>query len=374
MCEGDAARVLDVLTRVGFRTEATFPHWLSKAHADGHFIDVIFNSGNGEVPVDREWFDNALPAEVFGVPVAVCPAEETIWSKGFVMERERFDGADVAHLLLACASTLDWHRLLRRFGGHARVLFAHLVLFGYVFPGETERIPRWVMDELSARVQGDVSDDARMCRGTMLSREQYLPDLTRGWRDARLPPTGSMSTEAIALWTEAIEPALKRAGMVLVGAAAEARRVVVVRERVRGRPVVAAVAVEVGIQVVAALERPLRVVDPLVEVADHVEDPERVRAVGALAGARERPRELIQPGIDHVAAVTPHPAVLGFAVQTRVEEAHRAAPVVVAAADHPHVAIRERGPFAGPCTRSSIRRPYRGAFRCARTRPAPEAH
>jgi hypothetical protein len=204
VCEGDAARVLDVLTRVGFRTEATFPHWLSKAHSDGHFIDVIFNSGNGEVPVDREWFDNALPADVFGVPVAVCPAEETIWSKGFVMERERFDGADVVHLLLACASTLDWHRLLRRFGGHARVLFAHLVLFGYVFPGETERIPRWVMDELSARVQADVSDDARICRGTMLSREQYLPDLTRGWRDARLRPTGSMSTEAVALWTEAI--------------------------------------------------------------------------------------------------------------------------------------------------------------------------
>jgi hypothetical protein len=39
----------------------------------------------------------------------------------------------------------------------------------------------------------------------MLSREQYLPDLMRGWRDARLPPTGSMSIEAIALWTSAIE-------------------------------------------------------------------------------------------------------------------------------------------------------------------------
>jgi hypothetical protein len=205
VCERDATRTLEVLGRVGFRTEATYPHWLSKAYADEHFVDVIFNSGNGEVPVDAEWFEYAVPAVVFGVPVAVCPVEETIWSKGFVMERERFDGADVAHLLLACASTLDWHRLLRRFGAHARVLLAHLVLFGYVFPGETERIPRWVMDELFARAQADVSADARTCRGTMLSREQYLTDLTRGWRDARLPPTGSMSIEAIALWTSAIE-------------------------------------------------------------------------------------------------------------------------------------------------------------------------
>jgi len=203
--EPDAARTLDVLERVGFHTEATFPHWLSKAYAEGHFIDVIFSSGNGEVPVDAEWFENAVPADVFGVPVAICPVEETIWSKAFVMERERFDGADVAHLLLACGSTLDWRRLLRRFGGHSRVLFAHLVLFGYVFPGETERIPRWVLDELTARVETEVCADARMCRGTLLSREQYLPDLTRGWRDARLPPSGSMSTEAIALWTDAIE-------------------------------------------------------------------------------------------------------------------------------------------------------------------------
>ncbi len=204
VCERDATHVLDVLGGAGFRPEVTFPHWLSKAHADEHFIDVIFNSGNGEVPVDAEWFDNAVPADVFGVPAAICPPEETIWSKGFVMERERFDGADVAHLLLACGPTLDWHRLLRRFGRHARVLFAHLVLFGYVFPGETSVIPRWVMDELSARAQADGADDERVCRGTMLSREQYLPDLMRGWRDARLPPTGSMSVEAIALWTDAI--------------------------------------------------------------------------------------------------------------------------------------------------------------------------
>jgi hypothetical protein len=60
------------------------------------------------------------------------------------------------------------------------------------------------MDELSARAQADGADDERVCRGTMLSREQYLPDLMRGWRDARLPPTGSMSVEAIALWTDAI--------------------------------------------------------------------------------------------------------------------------------------------------------------------------
>ena len=202
--EDDATRVLDVLTRVGFRTEATFPHWLSKAHADEHFIDVIFNSGNGEVRVDQEWFEHAVPADVLGIPVKICPVEETIWSKSFVMERERFDGADVAHLLLACAP--PWTGSASCAGSEPIVACSTRtsILFGYVFPSEADRVPRWVMDELHARAQADVCPDDRMCRGTMLSREQYLPDLTRGWRDARLPPSGSMSIEAIALWTDAI--------------------------------------------------------------------------------------------------------------------------------------------------------------------------
>jgi hypothetical protein len=205
----DVPRTLDVLSRAGFRTETPYPHWLAKAHVDAqNFIDVIFGSGNGAAQVDAEWFTHAEQALILGVSVQLCPVEESIWSKAFVMERERFDGADVVHLLLACAATLDWQRLLRRFADHWRVLFAHLVLFGYVFPDEADRIPRWVMRELSARLQrerGQADEADRVCRGTLLSREQYLPDLARGWRDARLEPGGTMSADAVAIWTDAIQ-------------------------------------------------------------------------------------------------------------------------------------------------------------------------
>ena len=62
------------------------------------------------------------------------------------MERERYDGADVAHLLRAHGDRLDWPRLLRRFGPHWRVLLSHLVLFGFIYPGERALVPAWVMD------------------------------------------------------------------------------------------------------------------------------------------------------------------------------------------------------------------------------------
>jgi hypothetical protein len=204
----DARRVLEVLERAGLHTELPYPHWLGKGYCDAeHVVDVIFNAGNGAAPVDSEWFAHARPAVVMGVPVAICPPEETVWSKAFVMERERFDGADIAHLLLSSAESLDWNRLLRRFGDNWRVLYAHLVLFGFAYPDEAHHVPRWVMRELAERLESDETrppPSEHVCKGTLLSREQYLPDLERGWRDARLPPSGTMTDALIAIWTDAI--------------------------------------------------------------------------------------------------------------------------------------------------------------------------
>ncbi len=95
----DSQRILDSFSRAGYRTEMTFPHWLGKAFFNGDVVDVIFSSGNGICRVDDGWFEHAPSANILGVPVQLVPAEEMIWSKGFVQERERFDGADIAHIL-----------------------------------------------------------------------------------------------------------------------------------------------------------------------------------------------------------------------------------------------------------------------------------
>ena len=73
-----------------------FPHWLGKIHRGEHFMDMIFSSGNGVARVDDLWFEHAPKTNVLGVIVRLSPVEEMIWSKAFIQERERFDGADVA--------------------------------------------------------------------------------------------------------------------------------------------------------------------------------------------------------------------------------------------------------------------------------------
>ena len=207
----DRDAVLSALEAAGFRIEVSFPHWLAKAYGDDGFIDVIYSSGNGVVRVDHEWFAHASDGVILGVPVKLCPAEEMIWSKGYVQERERFDGADIAHLIRGQGETMDWERLLRRFGDHWRVLFGHLVTFGFIYPAEQFKIPRWLVKELSDRLVDEIDEPptpGQTCFGTLLSREQYLPDIGKwGYHDARLKPLGQMSAEEVAHWTAAIAAA-----------------------------------------------------------------------------------------------------------------------------------------------------------------------
>lgn len=205
----DLQRVLDVLTQVGFKTEVAFRHWLAKARHADKLMDIIFNSGNGVAEVDDEWFAHAVNEEVLGVPVKLSPAEEMIWSKSLIMERERYDGADVAHLLRHCSGLLNWDRLVRRFGPHWRVLLSHLVLFGFIYPGERALIPSSVIRDLVNRLTAELEEPTRntkVCQGTLLSRAQYLVDLDEwGYEDARLAPRGAMTAEQIAEWTAAID-------------------------------------------------------------------------------------------------------------------------------------------------------------------------
>jgi predicted nucleotidyltransferase len=206
---------LDALKRGGYRTKKTFPHWLAKAERGRDCVDLIFRAGNGLCEVDDSWFERAHSGDSLGSEVKLCAPEEMIWMKAYIMERERFDGADIAHILQSCAENLEWAHLVHRFGPDWRVLLSHLVLFGYIYPGERDKIPAAIMDDLIARLRSEkrtVGAD-RIYRGTLLSRKQYLLDIQkRGFRDARLQQRVRMNAKDIAHWTKAIAKEEKARG------------------------------------------------------------------------------------------------------------------------------------------------------------------
>lgn len=187
----DFPATLDVLSAAGYRTEVTDPIWLGKAFFGEDYVDVIYGSGKGVAQVDDGWFEYAVPDEVLGEKVGLIPVEEMIWSKAFVMERERYDGADIAHLIRSCGPRMNWQRLLDRFGVHWRVLYSYLILFGFIYPAEQDNIPGWVLDELACRLQAERSGTPatdHVCQGTLLSVAQFRMDVSHwGYADGRPP-------------------------------------------------------------------------------------------------------------------------------------------------------------------------------------------
>ena len=235
----DYERAAGLLQAQGWRTDMPYPHWLAKVWCGEDFIDLIFNSGNGVTPVDDRWFDDNAQAEILGVPVRVSNMEDGLLSKAFIMERERFDGADVAHTIQANAERIDWRKLVDRFGDNWRVLLAHLTMFGFIYPGERDRIPAWVMQHLGDRLARETRhpprEDLHVCAGTLLSREQYLHDVENlGYLDGRLTASSTMTPEDVRTWTEAI-PARQAAAAEAQACAVPPPNVAVMRRLARPR-------------------------------------------------------------------------------------------------------------------------------------------
>lgn len=177
-------KILKLFAEKGYRTELTDVRWLAKVFKDDHFVDIIFDTVNNICRVDDAWYDHATSGEVAGIPVKFMPAEELVWCKIYVQNRERYDGADVNHLLLKYGNQLDWQRLLSRLDQHWHLLLAQVLSFQFVYPSDFhDIIPRWLFDDLMARAheQYDLPPPMeRVCRGPIIDQTQYEIDI-REW-------------------------------------------------------------------------------------------------------------------------------------------------------------------------------------------------
>lgn len=149
---------MEKLEERGFRTEITDPVWLAKAYKGEYFVDLITALGNAALIVDRSWMERAEPYQLFGIGCRVLGAEEIIASKIFVTRRERFDLADVAHLIRARGEGLDWQRLRQLMRGHEELLLWSLVFFAYVYPAHVGLVPRELWDELLGNLREHVEN------------------------------------------------------------------------------------------------------------------------------------------------------------------------------------------------------------------------
>jgi hypothetical protein len=179
-------RALEVLVNEGFETYVQDPVWLAKARRGNYFVDLITGVGNATLTVEQSWIDRAREDEVLGIRCKVLPVEEMIASKLFVTRRERFDGADIAHLLRAWAPKLDWERLRLLTEPHWQMLYWNLVLFAYIYPAHTGDVPAAVWREFASRFEKTIGaqQNDQPFRGSLIDPKMFAIDVTEwGERD-----------------------------------------------------------------------------------------------------------------------------------------------------------------------------------------------
>jgi Nucleotidyl transferase of unknown function (DUF2204) len=174
-----AAKARGVLQEDGFSIEITDPVWLSKAKRNDFFVDLITGMSNGIITVDDSWIQGSARAKVTGVQTRVLAAEELIASKMFVLFRERYDGADIAHVIHGTRGRLDWDRLMHLAGEHWELLFYSMLLFKYAYPNKTDFIPKEIWRTMLERTRQAIEhpDPKAEFRGSLLDERMFAIDV-----------------------------------------------------------------------------------------------------------------------------------------------------------------------------------------------------
>jgi hypothetical protein len=186
----DLRTALDVFEQAGFQIEIKDRSWLAKAWKKDQFIDLIFGTGHGQLPIDDRSFAGVKWEKVLGVETNLIPIEEMAASAMFIAGRNRFDGGEVVHLIRSTKGKLDWARILERLAANRQLLLWHLVLFDYIYPGHAAYLPQELMaelfEEMRGRWQSEKRKNSRAFRGTILDPYSYTVDVKDwGYEDRR---------------------------------------------------------------------------------------------------------------------------------------------------------------------------------------------
>jgi hypothetical protein len=149
--EKDRDVLADALAKAGFTDfYDKLPYdrgWIYRATRDGFIVDLIWKMANRRASVDETWFENSSPVSVNQEHLQVVGAEELLWHKLYVMQRERCDWLDIFNLLNSVGYRMDWDRLVERVGEDELLLRGALNVFAWLCPGRVSTLPGWVRDK-----------------------------------------------------------------------------------------------------------------------------------------------------------------------------------------------------------------------------------
>lgn len=183
----DLKTAMDAFAREGYETRIHAPHWLAKITEGPFLLDLIFGFWNGRMKIDEAWMARRRASEFAGIAVPLISLDDLIASKVYVASRDRFDGADISHLIRWTEEKIDWDRILALLGDDYPLLLWQLIFFDYVYPGHCPEV-RERMVALFGRLQKSWPGTraSSSFRGPIVDPFSFKADIEDlGYRDPR---------------------------------------------------------------------------------------------------------------------------------------------------------------------------------------------
>lgn len=176
----DRERMIELLSGLGlsdyYEVEAYDRKWIYRAHRGDVIVDVIWAMANQRAQVDESWL-RGPEVEAGGQRFRLLAPEEAIWSKLYVLQRDRCDWPDCLNVLYGVGPDLDWSRLITNAGPDLPLLSGLVSAFGWLAPGRAVEFPPYVWRELKLQTpQGPGGPEVMGQRAAFLdSRPWFTP-------------------------------------------------------------------------------------------------------------------------------------------------------------------------------------------------------
>jgi hypothetical protein len=175
---GQRQLMIDVLSKEGFvdyyDQRAYDRGWIYRSTKNGIIVDIIWSMANRRASVDEIWFERALPVGIREQSFYAVPAEELLWCKLYVMQRDHSDWPDVINLLYAVGPELDWDHLLWRIDPDFLLLKSVLELFGWLCPSRAAEFPSHLRDKLHLSLTEPISKEEEAPRIRLLDSRAWF--------------------------------------------------------------------------------------------------------------------------------------------------------------------------------------------------------
>jgi hypothetical protein len=132
--------------------------WIYRAHRGNIIIDVIWAMANQRAQVDETWLQGP-EVDVAGEKLRLLAPEDSLWSKLYIIQKDRSDWTDCLNMLYGVGPRMDWSKLIRNVGSDLPLLAGLVSVFSWLAPDRARALPLWIWEDLRLRMPEEHLDD-----------------------------------------------------------------------------------------------------------------------------------------------------------------------------------------------------------------------